>query len=82
MTDTDTDTDTTRTEYVEYHNAPGGHGYSDGMAATSRAEALAELEYGNERDAEYGFIPISSIAEYRGPICTGTATRENGFNWR
>ena len=74
-------TDTTRTEYIAYRDAGGGTGYSDEMAASSRAEALAELEYTDERDAEHGFIPISSIAEYTGPICTGNASRENEFNW-
>ena len=68
-----------RVEYWAFRDSPGGAGYSDGMAANSRAEALAELEYSNERDAEHGFTPISSIAEYTGPICTGTATAENDF---
>ena len=72
----------TRAEYRAYHKSDGGTGYSEEMSATGRAEALAEALYCNELAERHDLIPVTSIAEYTGPNCTGTATAECGFTWQ
>ena len=73
----------TRAEYRAYRKSGGGTGQSEELIATSRDEALAEALDCNERAERHDLSPVTSIAEYTGPICTGTATADGGgFRWQ
>ena len=74
-------TQTDRAEYRAYRKAGGGTGQSEELSATSRDQATIEALDCNERAARHGMTPVTSIAEYAGPTCTGSATAESGFDW-
>ena len=69
------------TEYRAYRKSGGGSGQSEELSATTRDQATIEARENNERGIRHELVPITSVAEYRGPVCTGAATAENGFEW-
>ena len=66
--------------YYAYRGDKHGNGYSDELSATSRDEALIKALTPSSIP---GLIPVTCVAEYRGPICPGTARMgaDGELNW-